>query len=48
MGAGVLERLLQVYRTFRKRGLEFLCVVDDALAGRGYPAFGTSSGAPDG
>ena len=47
MGAWVLERLLTVYRTRRKRGLEFLRVVGDALNGRGYPAFGAPSGTPE-
>ncbi len=47
MGAWVLERLLTVYRTCRKRGLEFLQVVSDALNGRGYPAFGAPSGTPE-
>jgi transposase len=47
MGAWVLERLLTVYRTCRKRGLEFLEVVGDALTGNGYPAFGAPSRAPE-
>jgi len=47
MGAWVLERLLTIYRTCRKRGLEFLRVVGDALTGKGYPAFGVPSGAPE-
>jgi transposase len=46
-GAWVLERLLSVYRTCRKRGLEFLQVVRDALHGRGYPAFGAPLGTPE-
>ena len=46
MGAWVLERLLSVYRTCRKRGIEFLRVVGDALNGKGYPMFGTPSSAP--
>jgi transposase len=47
MGAWVLERLLTVYRTCRKRGLEFLDVVGSALRGTGYPGFGAPSGAPE-
>ena len=47
MGAWVLERLLTIYRTCRKRGFEFLRVVTDAIEGRGYPAFGVASRAPE-
>ncbi len=47
MGAGVLERLLTVYRTCRKRGIKFLDVVVGALQGKGYPGFGVTSGAPE-
>lgn len=46
-GAWVLERLLTVYRTCRKRGIEFLDVVGSALQGNGYPGFGAASGAPE-
>ena len=46
MGAWVLERLLTVYRTCRKRGLAFLEVIGGALEGKGYPAFLTPSVAP--
>lgn len=42
-GAEVLERLLTVYRTCRKRELDFLSVVKQAIAGNGYPAFGPPS-----
>ena len=44
-GAWVLERLLTVYRTCRKRELDFLGVVREAISGNGYPAFGPPSGA---
>ncbi|MGA8537372.1 MAG: transposase [Thermoplasmata archaeon] len=47
MGAWVLEQLLSVYRTCRKRGLEFLRVASDALHGVGYPAFGAPSSTPE-
>ncbi len=47
MGAWVLERLLTVYRTCRKRGIGFLDVVGSALRGTGYPGFGATSGAPE-
>ncbi len=47
MGAWVLERLLTVYRTCRKRGVELLRVVADALTGKGYPAFGAPSRTPE-
>ena len=47
MGAWVLERLLTVYRTCRKRGIEFLDVVGSALQGNGNPGFGVTSGAPE-
>ncbi len=47
MGAWVLERLLTVYRTCRKRGIKFLDVVGSALRGAGYPGFGATSGAPE-
>ncbi|MGP8071745.1 MAG: IS66 family transposase, partial [Thermoplasmata archaeon] len=47
MGAWVLERLLTVYRTCRKRGIKFLDVVGSALQGDGYPGFGATSGAPE-
>lgn len=47
MGAWVLERLLTVYRTCRKRGIEFLDVVESALQRIGYPGFGVASGAPE-
>ncbi len=46
-GAWVLERLLTVYRTCRKRGLAFLEVIGGALEGKGYPAFLTPSVAPE-
>jgi hypothetical protein len=46
MGAWVLERLLTVYRTCKKRGLDFLSVVNDALRGNGYTLFGASSAPP--
>lgn len=42
-GAWVLERLLTIYRTCRKRELDFLEVVRDAISGNGYPAFGPPS-----
>jgi transposase len=42
-GARVLERLLTIYRTCRKRELDFLSVVREAIAGNGYPAFGPPS-----
>lgn len=42
-GAMVLERLLTVYRTCRKRELDFLSVVREAISGNGYPAFGPPS-----
>lgn len=42
-GAWVLERLLTIYRTCRKRELDFLEVVRNAISGSGYPAFGPSS-----
>jgi transposase len=45
-GAWVLERLLTVYRTCKKRELDFLNVVKDALRGNGYPLFGTPSVGP--
>jgi transposase len=41
-GAAVLERLLTVYRTCRKRQFNFLDVVMDATTGKGYPKFATS------
>jgi transposase len=47
MGAWVLERLMTVYRTCRKRGLAYLKVIGDALDGRGYPAFLAPSVAPE-
>jgi len=47
MGAWVLERLLTVYRTCRKRGIGFLDVVGSALRGTGYPGFGATSGTPE-
>ena len=47
MGAWVLERLLTVYRTCRKRGIEFLDVVGSALQGNGFPGFGVTSGTPE-
>jgi len=46
MGAWVLERLLTIYRTCRKRGVDFLNVVRDALKGNGYPLFEASSAQP--
>ena len=46
MGAWVLERLLRIYRTCRKRGIEFLDGVGSAIQGNGYPGFGASSCAP--
>ncbi len=42
-GAWALERLMSIYRTCRKRGLQFVKVVGDALSGSGYPAFGPPS-----
>lgn len=42
LGAAVLERLLTVYRTCRKRQFNFLDVVLDATTGKGYPKFSTS------
>lgn len=42
-GAWVLERLLTVYRTSRKRELDFLAIARDAISGNGYPAFGPPS-----
>ncbi len=47
-GAWILERLWTVYRTCRKRGVEFLDVASSALQGNGYPGFGVTSGAPEG
>jgi transposase len=46
LGAWILERLLTVYRTCKKRELDFLGVVINALKGNGYPEFGAPSGAP--
>jgi len=43
-GAWVLERLLTIYRTCRKRELDFLSVVREAISGNGSPAFGPPSG----
>ena len=45
-GAWALERLLSIYRTCRKRGLEFVKVLKDALSGSGYPEFGAPSVRP--
>ncbi len=45
-GAWALERLLSIYRTCRKRGLQFVDVLKDALSGWGYPAFGAPSVQP--
>lgn len=42
-GAWVLERLLTIYRTCRKRSIQFVKVIIDALAGSGYPEFGAPS-----
>ena len=42
-GARTLERLMSIYRTCRKRGLQFVKVIVDALSGSGYPAFGAPS-----
>jgi len=46
LGAEILERLLSVYRTCKKRGLEFLQVVNDALKGQSYSALRATSGTP--
>lgn len=46
LGAWILERLLTVYRTCKKRGLDYLRVVTDALMGKGYPEFGAPSRTP--
>lgn len=46
MGAWILERLLTVYRTCKKRELDFLGVIISALKGDGYPEFGAPLGAP--
>jgi transposase len=45
-GAWVLERLLTIYRTCRRRSTSFVTVLKDALAGKGYPEFGTPSARP--
>ncbi|MCI4320650.1 MAG: IS66 family transposase [Thermoplasmata archaeon] len=45
-GAWVLERLLSIYRTCRKRSVSFVKVLKDALSGSGYPEFGAPSGRP--
>jgi transposase len=42
-GAWALERLLTIYRTCRKRALQFVKVIIDALSGSGYPEFGAPS-----
>jgi len=42
-GAQVLERLLTVYRTCRKRELDSLSVVREAISGNGRPASGPPS-----
>ncbi len=42
-GAWALERLLSIYRTCRKRSLEFVKVLIDSMQGSGYPAFGAPS-----
>ena len=43
-GAWALERLLTVYRTCRKRALQFVKVLTDALSGLGFPEVGAPSG----
>jgi transposase len=45
-GAWVLERLLTIYRTCRRRGSSFVTVLRDALSGSGYPEFGAPSSRP--
>jgi transposase len=45
-GASVLERLLTIYRTCRKRNMAFVKVLKDALSGSGYPEFGAPSARP--
>lgn len=45
-GAWVLERLLTIYRTCRRRSVSFVTVVKDALSGSGYPEFGAPSVQP--
>jgi transposase len=45
-GAWVLERLLTIYRTCRKRNLQFVTVLKDALSGLGYPEFRAPSARP--
>lgn len=42
-GAWSLERLMSIYRTCRKRSLQFVKMLTDALSGSGYPAFGAPS-----
>ena len=42
-GARILEQLLTIYRTCRKRRVDFVQVVKDAVRGNGYPAFTASS-----
>ena len=46
LGAEILERLLSVYRTCKKRGTDFLHVVIEALKGGSYSALTATSGAP--
>jgi transposase len=45
-GAWVLERLLTIYRTCRKRSVSFVKVLKDALSGSGYPELGAPSARP--
>jgi transposase len=45
-GAWVLERLLTIYRTCRRRCASFVTVLKDALSGKGYPEFGAPSARP--
>ncbi|MCI4327132.1 MAG: IS66 family transposase [Thermoplasmata archaeon] len=45
-GAWVLERLLSIYRTCRKRSVPFFKVLKDALSGSGYPELGAPSARP--
>ncbi|MGI0128939.1 MAG: IS66 family transposase [Thermoplasmata archaeon] len=45
-GARSLERLMSIYRTCRKRSLQFVQVLVEALSGSGYPQFGAPSVRP--
>jgi transposase len=45
-GAWALERLLSIYRTCRRRNLQFVSVLKEALSGFGYPQFGAPSNRP--